>query len=278
MPLDNPFDDLNSTEDSFLPRVDILTKEGRLVAVDAGGTSITNIKNGTLIALDTGHGVLAREQFKPRYRIVSVPIGTQLPPPPPGEEWSPTTRFQVKFDGLDGVRLIRLRGQIQLRRFKAAVQLFHYRPEAAEGKIPLFKFLGFDEVSTDYGVYRGILLEYVGAIDRDEDVFGPRIVPPPPPILPAGPQLRMLPPTSAAVEVPTDSAEPEAVSQKPVVEEKPEAAPSKPAAPEADLFSAFRPIPTSSAPAPEAAPPSPAAPSSPSSASTNIRKPARKAY
>jgi hypothetical protein len=242
MPLDNPFDDLNSTEDSFLPRVDILTKEGRLVAVDAGGAGIASIKSDTLIALDTGHGVLGREQFKPRYRSVFTPIGTQLPAPPVGEEWSPTTRFQVRIDGLDGVRILRIRGQIQLRRFKAAVQLFNYRPEAAEGKIPLFKFLGFDEVSTDFGVYYGVLLEYLGAIDRDKGVFGPRIVPPPPPILPAGPQLRMLPPTSAAAAVPENSAEPEAFPPKPAIEEKLETPLSGPMAPKVDVFSAFRPV------------------------------------
>jgi hypothetical protein len=268
MPLDtkfsNPFDDLGSADDSFLPRVDILTKEGRLVAVDAGGANVANIQIGTLIALDTGHGTIDREQFKPRYRIVSVPIGTPLPPPPAGEEWSPSTRFQVQVDGLDGVRLLRIRGQIQLRRFKAAVQLFNYRPEAAEGKIPLYKFLGFDEVSTDYGNYYGILLEYVGAIDRDEGVFGPRIVPPPPPILPAGPRPQMLPP-AAVVETPEDPTEPEAAPQKPVVDETP-------AAPKVDLFSAFRPV----SPAPAAT--SASAPSPAPSPTIGKKASAKKPY
>jgi hypothetical protein len=240
MPLDNPFDDLNSTDNSFLARVDILTKEGRLVAVDAGGTGVTDIPIGALLALDTGHGTIDREQFKPKYRIVSAPIGTPLPPPPAGEEWSPSTRFQVKVDGLDGVRLLRIRGQIQLRRFKAAVQLFNYRPEAAEGKIPLFRFRGFDEVSTDYGNYYGVVLEYVGAIDRDEE-FGPRIVRPPSPILPTNPRPQMLPPASVA-EVPEDPAEPDDAPQKLAVEEAP-------ATPKVDLFSAFRPVPSVSVPA-----------------------------
>jgi hypothetical protein len=273
MPLDNPFDNLNSTEDSFLPRVDVLTKEGRLVATDAGGAGVvTAIKIGTLAILDTGHGFIGREQFKPKYRSVFVPIGTPLPPPPAGEEWFPSTRFQVEIDGLDGVKLLRIRGQIQLRRFKAAVQLFNYRPEAAEGKIPLFRFLGFDEVATDYGVYYGILLEYVGAADRDESVFGPRIVPPPPPILPAGQQFRMLPPSAAAV-APEEPAEPEAAPSGLAVEEKPETPPPESATPKVDLFSAFRPV----QPAATATPA--VAAEKPSSSPATSKKPgARKPY
>jgi hypothetical protein len=265
-PLDNPFDDLNSTEDSLLPRVDILTKEGRLVTVDAGGTSVANVSTGALLALDTGHGVLGREQFKPRYRSVFTPIGTQLPPPPTGEEWSPTTRFQIQIDGLDGIRVLRIRGQIQLRRFKAAVQRYNYRPEAAAGKIPLFRFLGFDQVSTDFGVYYGILLEYVGATDRDEDVFGPRIVPPPLPILPTTPRPQMLPPAADAVEAP---AEPETSTPQPKVEGTPAVA----STPTKDLFSAFRPVwPVDSTPTGTSS----AASSAP--ASTTTKKIARKPY
>jgi hypothetical protein len=271
MPLDNPFDNLNSTEDSFLPRVDILTKEGKLVAVDAGGTNVTAIKTDTLFLLDTGHGVIGREQFKPKYRSVFVPLGMQLSAPPAGEEWSPTTRFQIQVDGLDGVRMLRIRGQIQLRRFKAAHQLFNYRPEAAEGKIPLFKFLGFDEVGTDFGTYFGILLEHLGAVDRDESVFGPRIVPPPPPILSAGQQFRMLPPSAAAV-VPEEPAEPDVVPSEPAVEEQPEAPQPEPVTPKADLFSAFRPVQPAAATAPAAVEQKPSPPPA-TSKKPGVRKP-----
>jgi hypothetical protein len=249
MPLDqNPWDDLDTPADGSTPKLDINAKEGRLLAtspINGGrGFGVTEIPVKAHLALDYGWIMRGLEQFQPRYRSHFAPLGSPLPQLPEHEIWTPSTRIQAWVDGFGGLRILRVRGKIHLNRFKTLYQLFGYRPEAQNNKIGIYRYDGFEDISTDFGVYRGILLELVDFTDRDEGLFGPRITPPPPPILTADPRPVMLPTAEAAPDVLTERANTDPTE-------------ASAAQPEHTPFSAFRPIqPTTSseaAPSPQSA-------------------------
>jgi hypothetical protein len=260
VPLDNPWDDLDSPADSSTPKADINTRDGKLLVTDPGsggrGFNVVEVPISTPIAVDFGWIMVGNEQFQPRYRSHFAPLGAPAPQLPAGEIWSPSTRIQVWINGYGGLRVLRIRGRIHLGRFKTLFQLYGYRPEAQLGKIPVYRYNGFEDISTDYGIYKGILLELVDHTDRDEDFFGPRLTPAPSPILTSGPRAPMLPPASAVEQPPEPPApSPSAVSQTPT----PPAVPPMPQ-PERSPFSAFHPIaetPTPPAPSPAPIPQSP---------------------
>jgi hypothetical protein len=252
----DPWGDLNTPSDSSAPKLDILTKDKALATTDLGSggrgfvTAVVPVE--TRLALDFGaiwHGI---EQFQPKYRSHFAPLGAPLPATAEGETWTPSVRMQAWVDGDGTLRILRVRGRIHLNRFKTLFQLFGYRPEAQDGKIPLYVFKGFEDISTDFGVYGGILLEFVDAIDRDETFFGPRITPPPPPILPSGPRVPVLPPAAVTPDGPVSPTEPTVYELR---------ASSPAEAPVRTPFSVYRPVASTPAAPPAATsspPPSPA--------------------
>jgi hypothetical protein len=240
MSLDNnPWDDLNSPVDPTGPKLDINAREKKLYAsgqaIGGRGFDKTEIAIGTRIAVDFGTILIGREQFQPQYRCVFVPLGSPLPSAPAEENWTPAIRIQVWVEGYS-LRLLRVRGKIHLMRFKSLFQLFGHRPDAQDNKIPVYKFCGFEAVPTDFGVFGGIILELIDFIDRDEEFFGPRITPPPPPLLSTGPRIVALPPAEApeAPEQQIQPVEPANTAPAPQSERTP--------------FSSFRPITPTSAP------------------------------
>jgi hypothetical protein len=269
MPLDNPWDDLDSPADSSTPKADINTRDGKLLVTDPGsggrGFVATEVPTDTMIAVDFGWIMLGSEQFQPRYRSHFAPLGAPAPQLPGGEIWAPSTRIQVWVNGHGGLRVLRVRGRIHLGRFKTLYQLFGYRPEAQTGKIPVYQFNGFEDISTDYGIYKAILLEQVDYIERDEEFFGPRLIPPPSPILVSGPRMPMLPPATSAEQPPERPSTPQsAVSQTPTPPAE------APAQSERSPFAAFKPIPPTSSTASSAAA---LTPTSPISKKPSAKKP-----
>lgn len=228
MPLDigNPWDDLSSPSDASVPKLDINTRDGKLQAYDPGGSGfeLLDVRINALLALDIGHIMTGREWFKPTYGSQLVPLGGQLPAPPSGVEITPTTRIQVWVQGYGGLRVLRIRGKIHLGRFKNIYLLSTYRTEAQQGLIPTYVFKGFEDIQTSYGVYKGILLEPHDFIERDEEFFGSRLIPPPAPMLASSPQPKQLPP-GASAEPPPEQPKETPVGFRPVPSSPPPTAP-----------------------------------------------------
>jgi hypothetical protein len=182
--------------------------------------------NGSLLLLDTGHMLDCLIAFKPKYVEFSVPMGCGTPQVPPGFDTTGVqlqvaTKLQLCFDGPIGLRMATLTSEIALNSLAAVWLQLSFMAEIQQGKIALGRIKTPPGVPTDYGIYHGPLLELVECIDRDQDLLGPRITPPPPPILPRAAQRPQL--GGAGVEA------------TPVTEPEPGATGAS------DVFASFRP-------------------------------------
>jgi hypothetical protein len=147
-------------------------------------------------ALDIGHHLAGAIAFKPRVLEVKVPYGAPPPALPPGTEtyeWQMAEWMQVLIEGI-GRRRMRITGTGFLNVITGLIQYWGFIKEVQEGKIPSGISHEPTPFSTDYGDYFAPVWETTEYLDRDVDVLGPRIVPPPPPFISGGPSAQSLPP------------------------------------------------------------------------------------
>jgi hypothetical protein len=144
------------------------------------------VANDSLVTWDFGHLLNCLVVFKPKFLEVAVPMGCGTPQIPPGQEdlpWQAATRTQLLFDGTLGLRSVIFTSVIALNSLASIWQQATFSAEVQAGKIGIYLIRKPNAVPTDFGTYHGPLLEIVDYIERDPAMFGPRLTPPPPPIL-----------------------------------------------------------------------------------------------
>ena len=131
---------------------------------------------------------------KGRYADVRVPYGAPEPSLPAGsdpEEFQPAMWSQMWVDGVQGrpamLRELSMLGQIiSLNAFHSLYTTISFKKEAQLGQLPVLRIHEFTPVDTaKFGTFGCPVLELVGFTDRDEDIFGPALIPPPSPMLPS---------------------------------------------------------------------------------------------
>jgi hypothetical protein len=189
----NPFDRSDAAL-SYLPMAKISATRGELLcsaARDSTGARPTQVAPiGSHLILDFGvvfvGGAVIAKGAKPQ-KLLVIDDGRPMPQiPNDGQKWQVIMELQVLIEGF-GLFLFSLTSKINQGRIAAARHLSGLCAEAQRGMLQVYILKGFDEVSTDYGDFFGIILEPTGTwVERDVSIFGPRLVPEPSPIL-AGP-------------------------------------------------------------------------------------------
>jgi hypothetical protein len=120
----------------------------------------------------------------------------------PAADLRMATKLMVVVQGFGGLRPWLCTGDILLIRAASFCRLAELRPEAALGQIPSFLFRGKTPTPTANGLFFAPVFELIDFIDRDEDFFGPRIVPPPPQRVETMPPAPQIAAPSAVAEMP----------------------------------------------------------------------------
>jgi hypothetical protein len=181
---------------------------------------------------------------KGRYAELLVPLGQPEPELPPNSdpaEWVPMTKSQVWLDGFAGhpasLRVLSLTGIIAMNAMAALLKQLSFRQEIQRGQLAVLKIHEFDDVETANGVFGAPVCEPIGFVERDEGMFGPPLIAPPPPMLRAAPAAPQIPSPS------NDGSTPSTASAPSVPQVRPPAA-SAPVAPRVpDPLARFRPVP-----------------------------------
>jgi hypothetical protein len=118
------------------------------------------------------------------------PLGQPEPPLPPGvdpSELQPITVSQAWVDGLPdrpaALRRMSISGVICLNAMATLYQMAGYKREAQEGLLPVLEIHPFQDVETSYGVFGAPVMEIIGWIERNTDIFGPANIAAPVPVI-----------------------------------------------------------------------------------------------
>jgi hypothetical protein len=194
MPFDNPFLDPNATR-IFQPQLRPAPKRFGFVAVDPTDPgeprSELLVTPGTkliwdILSIQTGF-------FRPiagRYAEALSPLHLPDPPLPSGAdptEWKPLTKSLCWLDAFNGcpagLRELSISGQISLNAMASLYRLLSFRSEIQSGELPVLEIRPCQAYENSYGKFGIPMLEPVGSVPRDENLFGPILTPPPPPII-----------------------------------------------------------------------------------------------
>jgi hypothetical protein len=180
---DNPFEGSGS---SALPLAKIDSIRGALLcsmAVPGQPRQWESIVIGTRVVLDWGVRFYGGISFSPTV-TERVVLDGQPPPeiPQDGREWQLVIKLPMLIEGR-GLFMGSYTGKISQNRVRALRQLFDLCPEAQRGLLQEYVLRGFDQVPLDKGTFYGFVLQPDGWIERDIDTFGPRLIPPPPPMV-----------------------------------------------------------------------------------------------
>jgi hypothetical protein len=195
MSFDNPFNNPNAGPGAFKPQFRPSSKLKRFVCVDP--TRAGEQRNQYPVPLNTRfiwdtrvifHG-FAR-MVKGHYAETLAPLGMpepELPSNADPAEWQPVAKSQVWVDAFDerpgSLRQMSITGIIAMNAMAATYKLFGFHKEAQQGQLGVFAVHEFTDVETSYGIFGAPMLELVGFADRDDNLFGPPLIPPPSPIL-----------------------------------------------------------------------------------------------
>ncbi|MFL5255182.1 MAG: hypothetical protein ACJ8AI_20260 [Rhodopila sp.] len=157
------------------------------------------VPNGTCIVWDTRTVWAGQARLiKGRYGEQLAPLGAPEPALPPGSdpnEWQPITVSQAWLGSFGehpaALRRMTLTGRIVMNAMASLYHILGYCNEIQLGQLAVLEIHEFHDVETAYGVFGAPVLEVVGFVDRDEDLFGPPLIAAPSPILgtaPAAPQ------------------------------------------------------------------------------------------
>jgi hypothetical protein len=234
--LTNPFVNPSAGPGGFKPSIRIDAVRGRWICIDPTGPGEPRnpvpVPVGTHLILDAGMILFGAVVFTPKFKELLAPLGAKEPVLPANAEnegWQAATRTQCLVEGF-GLRALLITGTIALNAMSQIHQLFTYRREAQEGRLAVYRIREFVPVTVSYGVFHAPVLELIDFVDRNIEIFGPRITPPPPPILGGSIPPKQLRSTGngAAPQVAANDPEPPAAND--------------PAPPEADPFAAYRPV------------------------------------
>jgi hypothetical protein len=145
------------------------------------GTGRRELLKGTALILDYGSlyiGYVLRQQGK-RQLACMRPAHEGMPERPAGTDWRDAVQMQAWIAGVNMVHLT-LAGAFNVNAMNRVAAQFRRAPQAVAGQLLIYSLGEPELIEWNEGKYRPIVLiskdEWV---DRDPDIFGERIVPPP---------------------------------------------------------------------------------------------------
>jgi hypothetical protein len=197
----NPFNNPNAGAQRSYVKWE--AKTGVLACVDPneGGTR-NEVQPGTQVIFDNGATCCGHVRFS-QYAEFLAPRGQPEPQVPDDVvDARLATKLMVVVQGHGGLRPWVVTGDIALIQMSNFCRLAELRPEAALGQIPIAIFRGKIPRPTANGLFFAPVFELIDFIDRDENFFGPRIVPPPPQRVETMPPAPQIAAPSAVAEMP----------------------------------------------------------------------------
>jgi hypothetical protein len=193
-------------------------------------TKHQTVQFGSMLVLDFGGAERGWLQFRPYDDSHLAPMHHPVPAQPEGD-YAFVARIPV-FLQTFALAQWTLGGIIAQERVFGVYRVFQSAREASEGRLPVCRLQPSQQIaiaSRNGELHPAPVLEIVGWVERDEGKFGPRIVPPPLPLLSAAaaaaPLPRPLPPETAAAAAPLPVSETAAAPPQPAI-----ASPTVPAA------------------------------------------------
>jgi len=159
----------------------------------------TPVPFGTMLVLDFGGAERGWLQFRPFNDSHLVPLHHDVPAQPEGD-YTLVVRVPVLLQQF-GLAQWTLGGTIAQNAVFSIYATFEHAREAAEGKILVCRLRPSRQIpiaSRSGELHYAPVLEPCGWVERDEGRFGPRIVPPPLPLLPAAAAAPPLPAETVA--------------------------------------------------------------------------------
>jgi hypothetical protein len=167
----------------------------------------TPVPLGTKLVLDYGGAERGWLRFRPFDDANLVPLHHAVPPPP-DEGYTAVVRLPVLLQQL-GLAQWTLGGTIVQNAVHALHCAFEHAREAAAGQLTVYVLRPSRQIpiaSRNNEMHTSPVLEAIGWVERSDDTFGPRTVPPPLAVLaatPPRPQIAEF--KSAAPAVPANS-------------------------------------------------------------------------
>lgn len=197
----------NGEGGSFLPLVKFDSRSGRMSLSDRvqgvnGWESVeTDItRDQPAFAVDMGSIEVGWIAFGKPPVFAVAPLGTPMPKRPEGPDAKQGFRVKVAGKALKGVREWATTAKCVIAQIDALHTLYEAAPEAAEGLIPVVKFVDTISVKTQtpqgQTVNYAPILEIIQWVPRNADMLGTRTVP--------APAAKAAPVTQAAKAAPAD--------------------------------------------------------------------------
>jgi hypothetical protein len=148
---------------------------------------------GARVVLDWGVRFYGGISFSPSVSEIVVLDGHPPPEiPQDGREYQPVIKLPVLIEA-NGLFMASFTGKISQNRVRSLRQLFELCAEAQRGLLTEYVLQSFDPITLEKGTFYGLMLQPDGWVGRDPDVFGPRLIPPPPPFVGSGSAPAQLP-------------------------------------------------------------------------------------
>jgi hypothetical protein len=180
---DNPFEGGGA---SNLPLAKVDTVRGALVcamATPGQARQWQKVPIGTRLILDWGVRFFGGISFSPTVVEHVVLDGMPAPEiPQDGRDWQPVIKVPVAIEDR-GLFMGSFTGKISQNRIRPLLQLFGLCPEAQRGMLQEYVLRPFEPIVLEKGNFFALVLQPEGWVERDPDLFGPRLVPPPPPFV-----------------------------------------------------------------------------------------------
>lgn len=177
----------NGEGGSFLPLIKFDARSGRLTLVEKNANGVdwdeTDItRQQPVMAVDFGSIEVGWLQYSKPPVFLLVPLGDPMPAKPDGD-FKQGFRLKLAGKALSGVRELSTTSKTVITAIDKLHSAFERAPEAAEGKIPVVKFVDSEaaKIKTPQGTltFYAPVFEVVQWVDRNADMLGPRTVPPP---------------------------------------------------------------------------------------------------
>jgi hypothetical protein len=138
---------------------------------------------GTRLVIDWGMRFYGGISFSPTVVEHVVLDGMPAPEiPADGRDYQPIIKLPVLIEDR-GLFMGSFTGKISQNRVRPLLQLFNLCPEAQKGLLQEYVLHPFEPIVLEKGTFYALVLQPEGWIERDPDLFGPRLIPPPPPFV-----------------------------------------------------------------------------------------------
>jgi hypothetical protein len=141
---------------------------------------------GTCLVLDWGCRFYGGISFSPTVVEHVVLDGMPAPEIPSGvREWQPVIKLPILIEGR-GLFMGSFTGKINQNRIRPLLQLFGLCAEAQKGLLQEYELRPFEPLTLEKGNFYALALQPGGWVERDPELFGPRLLAAPAPFV-AGP-------------------------------------------------------------------------------------------